>query len=113
MEFGIREFDDESGLSRMIKFVAPMLQKKYVVMEVRKNLLANERKTLLEYFPGFKKTALIVMGEPPKEYKAKIQSIILEEKKAKVVQQAKRDKENADWKKAEEKKNAEWAKAQE
>merc|ERR1712217_547852 len=52
--------------------------------EVKGNLLAEQRKATLDRFAtnGFRRVAQVVMGEPPAEYKAKVQDKILADKKA-------------------------------
>jgi len=86
MNFGIRELDDYSLMKTIYTF-APMLKRPYVVMEVKNNLLAEERRKALDLFPEdtFKKSAMIVVGEPPEEFKAKAHQQILEEKRKSVA----------------------------
>ncbi|CAK0911422.1 unnamed protein product, partial [Prorocentrum cordatum] len=52
-------------------------------MEVQSNLLAEDRSRMLRYFEGpeFKKVALVVVGEPPAAYKAKVQEMLLKDKR--------------------------------
>jgi len=91
MKFGIPLMDDNS-VSRVLAAVAPTLQKNYVVAELLSNLLPDERKELLKKFPSsqFKKTALVIMGEPNQLYKDKIQSLMLADKKSKALAERKR-----------------------
>merc|ERR1719188_2943039 len=77
--FGLPPLDDDT-VNKVINAVAPALDRNYVVMEVKGNLLAEERKKVLERFPGFKKVAQVVVGEPPEEYKQELQAQILAEK---------------------------------
>mmetsp|Transcript_20199 Transcript_20199/g.35973 ORF Transcript_20199/g.35973 Transcript_20199/m.35973 type:complete len:1126 (+) Transcript_20199:73-3450(+) len=90
-EFGISQLDDGTA-RKLMQSVAPMLHRKCIVMEVQKNLLANERKKALASFDSadFKRIALVVMGEPPAEYKEKVQEQILAEKKQKAGYEVKR-----------------------
>jgi hypothetical protein len=89
MEFGIREMDDLS-VRRLIRSVAPVLKRRYIVMEVRNNLLIAQRKKLLEQFQGdFKKTAIIAVGEPPEEYKRKVHEALLAKKREIAAETAK------------------------
>merc|ERR1712083_1174038 len=75
---------------------APFVPRHYVVMEVKQNLTAADRKDNLKRFnfPHFKKVATIIMGEPTAEFKDKVHAKLLESKKA---------KSDAEWK---QKKNA-------
>merc|ERR1712061_959209 len=54
--------------------------------EVRNNLIADERRKALANFDGqsFKKVAVVIMGEPPADFKAKAYKLLLDEKKRKV-----------------------------
>merc|ERR1711920_527397 len=51
----------------------------------KENLVEADRKANVQKFnlPHFKKIAKVVMGEPPKEFKAKVHATLLEEKQAK------------------------------
>jgi len=89
MDFGIRDFDD-LRCRRLIESLSATLCRSFVVMEVKNNLIAERRRKALEDFDGFKKTALVVMGEPPQEYKEHAQVLMLEERR----QQAARQKKN-------------------
>jgi len=104
--YGVPGMDDMS-LRNMIASVAPIMPRNYVVMEVKSNLIAAERSTLLKRFSKahFKKVAHVVMGEPSKEHKKKVHSIILK---------AKQDKANTDWrlKKAEKERKKQLVKRQ-
>jgi len=90
-EFGIKPLDDGTA-KHLMQSVAPVIQRNCVVMEVQKNLLANERKKALTTFDpaDFKRIALVVMGEPPAEYKEKVQEQMLVEKKQKAGYEVKR-----------------------
>merc|ERR1711957_446779 len=93
MNFGIKELDD-FALLKTIYSIAPMLKRDYVVMEVKGNLVADERKKALECFPEdtFTKTAMVVVGEPPNEFKAKAHLQLLEEKQKTVASEVRRQK---------------------
>jgi hypothetical protein len=89
MDFGIREMDDLS-VRRLIRSVAPVLRRKYVIMEVRNNLLVAQRKKVLEHFHSdFKKIAIVAMGEPTQGHKDKVQQDLLEKKREKSRSDAK------------------------
>jgi len=96
LEFGIREMDDGS-IKSLLGAVAPVLNRDYVKMEVRGNLIESDRKAALSQFdgPDFKKVAVVVMGEPPKDFKAKAQAALLEEKRNQAEEDAKKEFEKA------------------
>ncbi|CAE7381523.1 ASPH [Symbiodinium pilosum] len=77
---------EDGSVQRVIKAMAPMVPRNYVVMEVKSNLVKEERQELLQRFssPHFKKTALVVMGEPSEEFKQRTWNRLLAEKQAKV-----------------------------
>jgi len=93
MKFGIPMMDDMS-VRRVLMSIAPNLQRSYIVPELEENLLADKRTEALKKFStsGFKKTATVIMGEPPQEFKDKVAALILAEKQAK-ADAAKKKKE--------------------
>jgi len=99
--FGLPLMDDRS-VQKVISALAPVLDRNYVVMEVKGNLLAEGRKTVLDGFPGFKKVAQVVVGEPPEDYKQAIQAVMLAEKTAVEKKKVEAKKAEAARKKAEE-----------
>jgi len=82
--FGLPGMDDFS-IRRVLYNVAPVVPRNYVVMEVKSNLVAAERKEMLSRFsaPFFKKVAQVVIGEPNDAYKAVQQDRLLKEKQEK------------------------------
>merc|ERR1712217_532568 len=90
-EFGIRDLDSNT-LPQMVQAIAPLRKQSYVVMEVKKNLIADERKRQLEEFSNdeYKKIAVVVMGEPTAEFKARTHSAILAEKQKKAREEARK-----------------------
>merc|ERR1711920_473671 len=76
----------------MVQTIAPLRKQNYVVMEVKKNLIADERKRQLEEFSSddYKKIAVVVMGEPAAEFKARTHSAILAEKQKKAREEARK-----------------------
>merc|ERR1712107_295352 len=76
---------DDFSVRRVIQSIAPLVPRHYVVREVKQNLIETDRKEMLKRFslPHFKKTALVVMGEPSPEHKKKVQRRILLDKQAK------------------------------
>merc|ERR1712190_689622 len=81
--FGVQNLDDHS-VSRMVKMIAPLQQRNYVVMEVKSNLNKEERKNLLAKFPSktFRKVAQVQVGEPNLEFKKKVQELTLQKKQS-------------------------------
>merc|ERR1711972_910256 len=73
---------DDFSVRKVLNAVAGVVPRDYVVMEVRANLLKDERKKTLKRFsaPCFKKTARVVMGEPTQEFKDVQLARLLDEK---------------------------------
>eukprot|EP00927_Polykrikos_kofoidii_P016231 TRINITY_DN17309_c0_g1_i1.p1 TRINITY_DN17309_c0_g1~~TRINITY_DN17309_c0_g1_i1.p1 ORF type:complete len:952 (-),score=239.03 TRINITY_DN17309_c0_g1_i1:137-2992(-) len=84
--FGIPGLDDWS-IQRVIRTVAPLVPRHYVVMEVKANLIAAERAEVLKRFnpAKFRRIAHVMMGEPTAEYKRLQQSLFLKEKQEKMM----------------------------
>eukprot|EP00931_Biecheleriopsis_adriatica_P121965 TRINITY_DN969_c0_g3_i1.p1 TRINITY_DN969_c0_g3~~TRINITY_DN969_c0_g3_i1.p1 ORF type:complete len:866 (-),score=253.14 TRINITY_DN969_c0_g3_i1:81-2606(-) len=76
---------DDMSLQKVVNSVAPAVPRNYVVMEVKGNLVAEERAEVLKRFSlsKFKKIATVMMGEPSEEFKEQVQEKILKEKQAK------------------------------
>merc|ERR1711920_1019550 len=70
------------SVSRMVKMVAPLQHRNYVIMEVQNNLNKEERKKVLSMFPNktFRKVAQVQVGEPNLEFKKKVQELNLQKK---------------------------------
>eukprot|EP00928_Gymnodinium_smaydae_P034793 TRINITY_DN24583_c0_g3_i1.p1 TRINITY_DN24583_c0_g3~~TRINITY_DN24583_c0_g3_i1.p1 ORF type:complete len:909 (+),score=191.46 TRINITY_DN24583_c0_g3_i1:113-2728(+) len=79
--FGLPLLDDMSA-GRLLQLVTPLQSRSYVVMEVRGNLLREERKEAVTRWPShsFKRIAMPLMGDPPIAYKKRIQDLILKER---------------------------------
>ncbi|CAK0813620.1 unnamed protein product, partial [Prorocentrum cordatum] len=97
--------NDDMSVQNTLAAVTPALRRDFMVLELRDNLLAAERKKLLARFPAsdFKRVAVVVMGEPSKEYKEKVQAQLLSEKVAaaeKEKARTKREREDEEWRKA-------------
>merc|ERR1712232_891843 len=106
MKFGIPLMDDLS-IGRLLSAVAPTLRRNFVVPELRYNLIAEERKDALRRFSAsdFRRTVTVLVGEPPAEYKDRVQALILEDKKAKAeAEKEKKEKEEERQRLLEEKK---------
>merc|ERR1711862_944792 len=82
--YGIQALDDLS-VRKLISVVAPVVPRNYVVMEVKGNLTAADRKESLKRFhnPCYKKVAQVIMGEPSKDFKSIVHNKILKEKQTK------------------------------
>merc|ERR1712137_124055 len=82
--FGLGLVDDQS-IRRAITSIAPLVPRHYIIMEVKENLVADDRKANLERFnlPHFKKIAKGMMGEPADEYKEKVYAQMLVDKQTK------------------------------
>lgn len=99
--YGLTAMDDLS-VTRVLKSVAPLVPRNYVVMEVKENLTKADRLANLKRFnnPAYKKVAKIVMGEPNDEYKKVVHARILKEKKVKAETEWKAKKAEKERKKA-------------
>merc|ERR1712085_214185 len=85
--FGLQGMDDFS-IQRVLRAVAPVVPRNYVVMEVKSNLIAEERKEVVRRFSAkmFKTTAHVVMGEPNEEFKNMQLEKLLQEKQLELRQ---------------------------
>lgn len=74
---------DDKLFQRLATSVAPMLPRAYVLGELAQNLKPEGRKALLKRFSpiDFRRTAVVLLGEPPAEHKAFVQAALLEEKR--------------------------------
>merc|ERR1712060_802675 len=84
LDFDIRQVNDGSVL-RMIKAIAPLQARNLIVLEIKGNLMKDERKQLIDKFPStmFKKIAQVQIGEPSLEYRKVVQEGLLAEKQRK------------------------------
>merc|ERR1712190_114795 len=82
----------------------------YVAMSVKKNLSAEDRQKMLEQFDPaeFKRVAVVVMGEPPSAFRAKVHAAMLEAKKKKAADAAVKVKKDELWEAKKKKENDEW-----
>eukprot|EP00927_Polykrikos_kofoidii_P038867 TRINITY_DN3330_c0_g1_i1.p1 TRINITY_DN3330_c0_g1~~TRINITY_DN3330_c0_g1_i1.p1 ORF type:complete len:971 (-),score=224.21 TRINITY_DN3330_c0_g1_i1:136-3048(-) len=81
MNFGIPLMDDYS-IHRVLNAIVASQPRNYVVMEVKSNLLREERAILMKRFDGpqYVKIAMVVMGEPTKDFRRVVQEMTLKEK---------------------------------
>jgi len=83
MKFGVPMLEDFT-VRKVLSCVAPTVPRSYVIPELTSNLLAADRKEVALRFggPHFVRKAVVLMGEPDKQYKAYIQELMLAEKQA-------------------------------
>merc|ERR1712039_833530 len=83
-ESGVGSFDDGS-LTHMIKTIAPLQKRNYVIFEVKNNLLEEQRKATLSKFPSdsFKRVAQVTLGDPNANFLAKTHEELLKAKQKK------------------------------
>jgi len=83
MGFGIPQIDNGSAKKALITFCT-LQRRKYVVMEVKGNLVKEDRALALEPFKSanFKTSAVVLVGTPPNEFKKRSQALLLKEKQA-------------------------------
>jgi len=106
--FGIPCMDDMSA-KKLINCVAPLMPRNYLVMEVKSNLIKEEREASLKKFSStsFKKTCMVVMGEPNKAWKESVHAKMLKEKTEAAEVEFKRQKLEKERKREMEKKKKE------
>ena len=98
MDFGLKELD--SGTTRQLMHtLAPCLPRNYIVMEVQKNLLSDDRRKALAAFDArhFRRIAMVVMGEPPEEFKAEARESLLQARRDQAAADVKRAKRSSKW----------------
>jgi len=89
-KFGVGLMDDWS-VRRLLSVVTPAVKRNYIIPELKGNLLAGDRAKALQRFAnGYKRTSVVIVGEPSADYKAKVQEATLAEKKEKAAQEAKK-----------------------
>merc|ERR1740117_1362298 len=81
LKFGLPLLD-ELGVRRVLQAIAPLRNRHYVVMEVRANLLKDERIELLAKWssPMIKKVGVVLVGEPPQAMKEIFNKVALKAK---------------------------------
>jgi len=73
---GLPSLDDGSIL-RMLQEVAPLQQRDYVHMEVKGNLLQEDREKAMARWSGFKRVATVMCGAPPASFQQHCQGVNL------------------------------------
>jgi len=77
--FGLAGMDDFS-IQRVLGTVAPAVPRHYIIMEVKSNLLKEERKELLQRWTDFRRVSKVMVGEPPAQFKQWTQTLILKKR---------------------------------
>merc|ERR1740121_1065405 len=79
--FGIPALDDMS-VRRILQQVGPIVQRNFIVMEVKANLMKADRAEALARWsaPHFKKVAHVIVGEPKSDFKKRTSALMLEAK---------------------------------
>ncbi|CAE7804204.1 Ddx20 [Symbiodinium sp. CCMP2456] len=94
---GVPAIDDWS-VGRIISAVAPTFPRKYIIPEMKANLVKSERDEGLMRFTSadFHRKAVVIMGEPDQQYKEWIQKLVLEEKQAQAEAEKKKKQAEAE-----------------
>eukprot|EP00927_Polykrikos_kofoidii_P071496 TRINITY_DN67757_c0_g1_i1.p1 TRINITY_DN67757_c0_g1~~TRINITY_DN67757_c0_g1_i1.p1 ORF type:complete len:896 (+),score=179.87 TRINITY_DN67757_c0_g1_i1:211-2688(+) len=81
VSFGVPAFDGQ-GAIRLLRSLASVQQRDYIVLQLKSSLLKNERSKLLRRFPdaAFKKVAHIIVGEPTLDFKEHTKTLLLKDK---------------------------------
>merc|ERR1712050_717633 len=98
MNFGIPLLDDES-VKKTISVITPALRRDFIHMELKSNLVEKERKAAMANFPSskFKKVAVVAVGEPSDDFKAKVLEWTLKDKEEKVKWEKYRESKKRRW----------------
>eukprot|EP00930_Biecheleria_cincta_P085389 TRINITY_DN74781_c0_g1_i1.p1 TRINITY_DN74781_c0_g1~~TRINITY_DN74781_c0_g1_i1.p1 ORF type:complete len:934 (-),score=226.17 TRINITY_DN74781_c0_g1_i1:110-2860(-) len=93
LQAGIPLVDDWS-IRRILQAIVATQPRNYVVMEVKSNLVKQEREQLLKRFKRscYRTIAEVVMGEPDADFKTKVHQALLEEKQQKADEEWSRRK---------------------
>jgi len=95
--FGLHEMDNQS-IKRAIEFVSPMFKRNYLIMQLRSNLVSEERAAVMRRFaaPHFKKVVCVMVGQPGAEHIASVQKQMLADKELAASAGAKKKKAEAE-----------------
>ncbi|CAJ1445574.1 unnamed protein product [Effrenium voratum] len=105
-QYGLPSMDN--GLSGVVQSISSLQPRNYIIMEVKSNLVAEERAQILKRFPSaqYKKVAHVVMGEPDEAASQRGGKVVLlckheqqeyKQRVRKKILKIKQDKENASW----------------
>merc|ERR1712228_279277 len=75
---------------KILELVSPMLSRNFLFMELKSNLAQETRAVNLARFNNFRKVARVCVGEPSKDYREKIQAMLLAEKEIKAAAEKKK-----------------------
>merc|ERR1712217_50220 len=113
MDFGIYNVDDGSVV-KALKSIAPIQNRNYIIMELKGNLIKEEREMLIKKFSPalLKRVGQVVVGEPGLEFKKKVHEIALQQKQEAADKEfrAKQEEEKRKHKVEQNKIKAEWNK---
>merc|ERR1711871_1515322 len=100
--------------ARQLKALATRLRRNFVIGELQQNLVAEDRKRILSQFPDsiFKKSAVVLVGEPPATWTAQVQASILADKEAKRQKQIAAKRAEFERKQAQKEKQKKWMEEQ-
>merc|ERR1719215_953340 len=81
LRFGVWALDD-GAVQRLVHSIAPSARRNFILPQLAHNLVSVNRKRALLSFAsqGYKKTAMVVTGEPTDDYKEFVQKKIVSEK---------------------------------
>lgn len=81
MGFGVPCLDDRH-VCQSVLAVASTLTRNFLVLQIRSNLVEEERSKLLQRFSAddFTRIAMVMLGEPTEAYKRKVQELVLADK---------------------------------
>jgi len=90
-KYGVSVLDDWS-IRKVLSAICPALPRNFVVPELKANLVATGREAALLRFQSqdFTRKAVVLVGEPDQEYKDRVLSLLLAEKRAKAEAEQKR-----------------------
>merc|ERR1712046_175851 len=82
MNFGV-PFMEDGSVKRVINAIAPAQKRNYVIGQLTTSLCKGKRKDLLNLFQDadFDKKAVVIMGDPDKEYTERVHAALLADKK--------------------------------
>merc|ERR1712217_883674 len=110
---GVNCFDDGS-LTHMIKTIATLQKRNYVVFEVKNNLLEEQRKATLSKFSSdsFKKVAQVTLGDPDSDFLAKTHEELVKQKQKSSDREFWREQKEKKRQKQQEKRKKDWERAE-
>merc|ERR1712137_603168 len=91
-KFGVPSLDDGS-IRKVLSTIAAVNNRSFIIPTLKANLVADDRIAALAKFvlPGFKKRAVVIMGEPDSDYKDAMHAITLAAKQQKAEEDKKKN----------------------